>query len=50
MTSAIYGVSARDPLTYAAAIATMTLVSLAAAAIPARRAAAVDPFRALRME
>jgi putative ABC transport system permease protein len=50
MTSAIYGVSARDPLTYAAAIVTMTLVALAAAAIPARRAAAVNPFRALRME
>ena len=50
MRSAIYGVSPRDPLTYAAAIATMTLVSLAAAAIPARRAAAVDPFRALRIE
>jgi putative ABC transport system permease protein len=50
MTSAIYGVSPRDPLTYAAAIATMTLGALAAAAIPARRAAAVNPFRALRME
>ena len=50
MTSAMYGVSVRDPLTYVAAIATMTLVALAAAAIPARRAAAVEPLRALRTE
>ena len=50
LTSAVYGVSVRDPLTYAAAISTMALVALAAAAIPARRAAAVDPLRALRAE
>ena len=50
LTSAVYGVSVRDPLTYAAAITTMALVALAAAAIPARRAAAVDPLRALRAE
>jgi putative ABC transport system permease protein len=50
MTSATYGVSVRDPLTYLGAIATMMLVALAAAAIPARRAAAVEPLRALRTE
>ena len=50
MSSAVYGVSVRDPITYVTAIATMALVGLLAAAIPARRAAALDPLRALRCE
>jgi len=50
LASAVYGVSVRDPLTYAAATATMVVVGLIAAAVPARRAAAVDPLRALRAE
>ena len=50
LSSALYGVSVRDPMTYAAAIVTMAVVGVLAAAIPARRAAAVDPLRALRPE
>jgi predicted permease len=50
LASAVYGVSVRDPMTYAAAIATMALVGVLGAAIPARRAAAVDPLHALRTE
>jgi predicted permease len=50
LASAVYGVSVRDPMTYVAAVATMAVVGLLAAAIPARRAAAVDPLRALRAE
>jgi ABC-type antimicrobial peptide transport system permease subunit len=50
LASAVYGVSVRDPMTYAAAAVTMAVVGLLAAAIPAHRAAAVDPLRALRAE
>jgi ABC-type antimicrobial peptide transport system permease subunit len=46
--SQLFGMDARDPLTYAAA--TLTLVATAALAglLPARRAARVDPMAALR--
>jgi putative ABC transport system permease protein len=46
--SALYGVSAVDPLTLTAATAAMLLVSVAAAAVPAWRASATDPMLALR--
>jgi ABC-type antimicrobial peptide transport system permease subunit len=46
----LFGVSSRDPLIYAAVILGLAGVSLAANFIPARRAAAVDPMRALRAE
>ena len=42
------GVTPRDPATYAAVTILLALVALAATWIPARRAAAVDPIRALR--
>jgi predicted permease len=50
MSSVVFGVSVRDPLTFVVAAATMTLVTLAGAAIPARRAASIDPIRALRQD
>ncbi len=50
MSSVVFGVSVRDPLTFVAAAATMALVTLAGAAIPARRAAGIDPIRALRQD
>ena len=46
----LYGVAPRDPLTIALAAAAMLAVSLAAAAIPARRASRVEPMSALRHE
>jgi ABC-type antimicrobial peptide transport system permease subunit len=46
----LYGVTARDPLALGAACAVILAVSLAAAFIPARRAARVDPVVALRCE
>lgn len=48
--SVLYGVEPLDALSYGAAILGVTLVSLLASALPARRAATMDPLKALRME
>ena len=50
LASQIWGVSPRDPWTYATVIAILALVGLAACLLPARRAAGVDPLIALRYE
>jgi len=46
----LYGVSVRDPLTYAGIAALLAAVALAASAIPALRAARIDPMAALRTQ
>jgi ABC-type lipoprotein release transport system permease subunit len=46
----LYGVSPRDPVTYALAIALITAVTLLACTIPVQCALAVDPASALREE
>jgi ABC-type antimicrobial peptide transport system permease subunit len=46
----LFHVSARDPWTLIAAIAVLLGTALAAAWIPSRRAARVDPMQALRQE
>jgi ABC-type lipoprotein release transport system permease subunit len=48
--SMVYGLSPSDPLTVVLALAGIAIITLAAAIFPARRAASVDPMRALRME
>ncbi|HSR51125.1 MAG TPA: ABC transporter permease [Acidobacteriota bacterium] len=50
MANQLYGVGAADPSNMAAVCAVLSVVSLAAALIPARRAARVNPLAALRQE
>lgn len=48
--SQLFNVSTTDARTYTTAVALVTVVALLAAALPARRAATVDPMQALRAE
>jgi putative ABC transport system permease protein len=50
MASLLYGLGPTDPVTYGAVAAALALVALAACALPAARAARVDPVIALRVE
>ena len=49
-TALLYGVSPSDPATYAAVAVTLGSIALLASYIPVRRATAVDPVSALRLE
>jgi predicted permease len=46
----LYGVKPTDPIAFAGSAALVILVALAASWIPARRAATIDPMKALRTE
>ncbi len=47
-TKLLYGVSGRDPLTYAVGATVMTLIAVLAGLIPAQRAARTDPITVLK--
>jgi len=48
--SLLYGVSSRDPLTYAALAALFSAMALIATWLPAARASRVEPILAIRNE
>jgi predicted permease len=50
LSSQLFGVGPTDPLTIAAVLATLIGVASAASVVPARRAAAIDPTRALQSD
>jgi putative ABC transport system permease protein len=50
MRTLVFGVSASDPVTFAAVGATLVLVALIASLVPAYRALRLDPVRTLRAE
>ncbi|HSB12360.1 MAG TPA: ABC transporter permease [Blastocatellia bacterium] len=50
MTTLLFGIGARDPMTFAGIAGVIGLVSFASIFIPARRATKVDPMVALRYE
>jgi ABC-type lipoprotein release transport system permease subunit len=46
----VVGLGATDPLTYASVAALLLAIALTASWLPARRAARIDPMKALRAE
>jgi predicted permease len=50
MSTLVFGVSASDPVTFAAVGATLTLAALLASLVPAYRAVRLDPVKTLRAE
>lgn len=50
LTSQLFEVNERDPVVFGTAVAVLLLTTVMAAAVPARRAASVNPTRALRAQ
>jgi putative ABC transport system permease protein len=50
MESLLFGVTSRDPLSYALAVALLLLAAIAATLVPARRAVRIDPVTALNVQ
>jgi ABC-type antimicrobial peptide transport system permease subunit len=50
LASLLFGVTSRDPIAFAQAALVLLVSAVLAAVIPARRAASIDPARALRSD
>nr|MDP2482628.1 hypothetical protein [Candidatus Palauibacterales bacterium] len=50
LSNLLFGISATDPLTFAALSVVLILVALAASWVPALKATRIDPLDALRIE
>ena len=50
LTSQLYGIGPADPITFAAVLALLLLVTIVATLVPAGRAMHVDPVTAFRIE
>ena len=50
VTTILFGIQPADAATFAVTAGVLLMIGLAAALIPARRAAAMDPMHVLRME
>jgi ABC-type lipoprotein release transport system permease subunit len=50
MSSLLFGISPRDPMTFVAVPVLLAVAAVLASYVPARRAAAVDPVSALKAE
>jgi predicted lysophospholipase L1 biosynthesis ABC-type transport system permease subunit len=50
LSAQLFGITARDPMTFVVVIATLLLVTIAASWWPARRAMTIDPVKALRAD
>jgi len=50
MQSQLYGLGSYDPTSFGAAVAVIAICALVAGFLPARRAASIEPMRALRIE
>jgi ABC-type antimicrobial peptide transport system permease subunit len=50
LSGVLFGVTATDPVTFAAMLGVLTLVAVLAGYIPARRASRIDPMTALRAQ
>jgi len=50
LASSLYGIKPLDAISYMIAVIGVAVVALAASAVPAGRAASIDPMRALRTE
>jgi ABC-type antimicrobial peptide transport system permease subunit len=50
LASTLFGLTPGDPLSFGIALIAVTLVTIGASLAPARRAATLDPMRALRSE
>jgi putative ABC transport system permease protein len=50
LSALLFGVKPADPLTYIATLSLLLFIALIASYLPSRRAAAIDPATALRLD